>query len=361
MDDLDKKKILIINIFGVGDVLFTTPVITNIKTKFPSAFIGYVCNRRTEPLLLLNPKVDKVFVYEKDEFAEAFRRSKRGFLKRISGLLDEIKKEQFDVVLDLSLNKYASFFMKMAGIRERIGYNFKNRSPFLTRKIKFEGYEGRHVVEYYLDLLKELGIPPEQKNLEFFVPEKERLWAQSVLSQNGIKPNDMVVGVVPGGGASWGKDAVFKRWPAEKYAVFMDKIIENFSVKIILLGSPGERSLCERVASMMRRNTVQMGGMTDLLQFAALLQQCKLAVANDGGPLHVASAVGTRTLSIFGPVDERVYGPYPRSRHMIVTKQIPCRPCYHKFKRAECEHQRCINTITVEEVVSKFKDMLTNY
>ena len=347
------KRILIINIFGLGDVLFTTPLISNIKAQIPSSFIGFVCNKRTAPLLLNNPKIDKIFVYEKDEYREILKKSKITFLKKILASLGEIRKEHFDVVLDVSLNKYASFFMWLLGIPQRIGFNYKNRSPFLTQKIKLDGYEGKHVVEYYLSLLESFGLSPRQKELEIFIPEKDLHWAKDVLTQKGITAGDKLIGVVPGGGASWGKDALYKRWSAQKYAELADKIIEKFSAKIILLGDTFERELCQGVAQKMRRAPAEVFLEMSVGQFAAILSLCRLAVVNDGGPLHMAVAAGTKTVSIFGPVDENVYGPYPKGKHAVVTKDIACRPCYRRFRKADCEHHNCLHLINVNDVLEK--------
>ena len=155
-------RILIINIFGIGDVLFTTPLIKNLKDNIPDAFIGYVANRRAAVVLENNPNIDKVIVYERDDYTEVYKKSKIRFLQKFKKALQEIEDERYDLVIDLSLNSYASFFMWMVGIPKRIGFNYKNRSPFLTRKVKLEGYEGRPVAEYYLDLLKELNLKREK-------------------------------------------------------------------------------------------------------------------------------------------------------------------------------------------------------
>jgi len=151
------KKVLIINTFGVGDVLFTTPLISNLKANYPELFIGYICNRRTAALLERNSKVDRIFVYERDEFLEVHQGSHIAFLKKFLIFFKAIKSEKFDLVLDVSLSRGTSFFTWAIGIKHRIGFNYKNRGIFLNKKIPLAGYEGKHVVDYYLGLLEELG------------------------------------------------------------------------------------------------------------------------------------------------------------------------------------------------------------
>jgi lipopolysaccharide heptosyltransferase II len=355
---LTPQKILIINVFGIGDVLFTTPLIRNLKKNFPGVFIGYIANKRTAILLKNNPLVDKVYIYERDDFRVVYGQSKLESVRYLRRALAEIRDEQFDLVIDLSMSTHVSFLMWWIGIKNRIGFNYKNRCPFLNAKVPFTGFEGKHVVDYYLELLEMLGVPVASRNLELPIPSVDRASARDRLKQAGITEHDLVVGIVPGGGASWGKEAIFKRWAAEKYAQLADQMIEKFSAKIILLGSEDERDLCSRVAQLMHHRVLQLGGETTILQMAAILDRCRLAVLNDGGPLHVAVAVGTQTVSLFGPVDERVYGPYPRGKHIVVKKHLACQPCYRRFRMAQCDHIRCLGSISVEEVYQKLEGIL---
>ena len=358
LKEFPPQKILIINPFGIGDVLFTTPLICNLKYHFPESFIGYVANQRTAAFLVDYTKVNRVFVYERDEFNRLYRTSKRQFIQKGVHFLREIQQTKFDLVIDLSLNGSISFLMGLIGIPKRIGFNYKNRSPFLTMKIKLDGYEKKHVIDYYLSLLEELGCEVKFRALEFPLQKKDRQWAQEFCRKNGILAGDLVVGLVPGGGASWGKDAVYKRWSSEKYAKLADKIVENFSAKIILLGDQKEAELCRQVQDLMRSSACLACVETTVGQFAALLKSCRLNIVNDGGPLHVAVAVGAKSVSIFGPVDPLVYGPLRQDDHVVVTKDLACRPCYRRFRMAQCSHISCLHSIDVEDVYRKVEKIL---
>jgi len=351
------KKILVVNIFGVGDVLFTTSLLRNIKLAIPGVKIGYVCNARTVSLLSNNPDIHRVHVYEKDDFGKLWKTSKIALLKRIMNFFYEIKDEHYDLVIDISLNKYSSFFALMAGIKERVGFDYKKRGFWLTKKTTLTGYEGKHVVDFYLDFLVQIGIPITERHLRVSLSSDEIAWAKQFLQEQGVKPSDRLIAIVPGGGASWGKTADYKRWPAERYAKLADKVIEKYHTKIILIGDTAEQVLCQEVVSQMTLPCVKSFGKTTLGQFAALLGQCSLAVVNDGGPLHLAVALGVRTVSIFGPVDEYVYGPYPKDNHETVVSSISCRPCYRKFRVADCAHHQCLQRISVEDVLNKIGEL----
>lgn len=353
------KRVLIINIFGIGDVLFTTPVISNLKESYPDLYIGYVCNSRTAAILQSNPKIDKVIIYDSDDFKEASQKSKMIVFRKLGGFLREIKKERFDTSIDVSLSDFTGWVTWMAGIKRRVGFKYKSRGFFLNQKLMLKGYEDKHVVEYYLNLLESVGIKIDKKNLELNIDQTDRDWADQFLAKNIAQSNrKLAIGLVPGGGASWGKDAHYKRWELEKYAKLADKLIEKFSAPIILMGDKSELDLCGKVSKAMVHPSAMACGETTISQFAALARKCSLMIVNDGGPLHIAVAAGARTASIFGPVDERVYGPYPLGNHIVIKKDLACQPCYRRFRRASCEHISCLSQLTVEEVFEKIKEAL---
>lgn len=343
-------KILIINPYGIGDVLFTTPVISNLRHAYPQAEISYLANRRTADFLKFNPAIARVFIYERDEFIGSYQK----YLE----LFNSIKQQSFDMVFDFSLNSSFGFLAFAAGIKKRVGFDYRKRGRFLTDRVPLAGYEDKHVIEYYLDLLRLVQIPVVTKQMKLDVPSQDIQWAQEWLNSHKIDPARPLIAVLPGGGASWGKAAQYKRWPASKYAHLIDKIIENFDAAVILMGDSKEEELCRELISLAHFPLHFAVGETSLLGLAALMMRCQRAIVNDGGPLHVAEAVGVRTVSIFGPVDPRVYGPYPAGAHTVVQKNLPCQPCYRRFRMANCGHISCLGDLSVEEVYRKVANIL---
>ncbi len=352
------KKILIINTFGIGDVLFSTPLISNIKRAYPDATVHYLTNPRSANVLKYNPQIKKILIYERDAFHACYKRSILEFVGKWKDFLLEIKGGEYDAVFDLSLDRGMNILTMAAGIKQRIGFNYKNRSFFLTRKIPFSGYEGKHVVEHYVRLLEETGIPVIDKDLVLTVPPEDMHWAKKWRSQEALTFTQLLIAVFPGGGASWGKSAHLKRWPVEKYVKLVDKMIEKFDAHIILMGNSEERDLCSQISRVSATNTHVLAGELTLTQSAALLKQCRLAVLNDGGPLHVAVASGVTTVAIFGPVDERVYGPYPPEKHFVVKKGLACQPCYRQFRMSNCSHMSCLTQLHVDDVLRKVEKAL---
>ena len=139
---MDFKKILIINPYGIGDVLFTTPVISNLRLAYPQATIAYLANRRTADFLKFNPDIAQVFVYERDEFVDVYRQNPFKFIKNDLEFFNSIKQQGFDVVFDFSLNSTFGFLSAACGIKKRVGFDYRKRGRFLTDRIPLLGFEG---------------------------------------------------------------------------------------------------------------------------------------------------------------------------------------------------------------------------
>lgn len=354
------NRFLIINPFGIGDVLFTTPVIKAIKDNLPDSHIGYWCNERVFPILKDNPAIDRILTGSRGDLKKIFEKSFIQGLSRSFGLLSQIKKEKFEVCLDYSLDHRYSLLAKLAGIKKRIGFNYKNRSKFLTDKIDIEGYSSKHMVEYYLQLLKPLNIEPRNGNLGLFISKEDEEKAKIKLKREGVLDKQLTIGIAPGAGASWGKDANLKHWPAIKFAQLADKLKEEFKVQALILGDMSERPIADIIISAAKHKPVDLVGKTTLLESAAIIKNLNLLITNDGGPLHMAVALGVKTVSIFGPVDEKVYGPYPPSgNHKVIKSGISCRPCYKNFRLSGCiNERRCIKDISVDEVYSAVGELI---
>ncbi len=351
------KKVLIVNPFGIGDVLFSTPLMAAIKAKFPSASISYIGNARTIAFLKNDPRLDKVFSYERDEFFMVYRKSPWQFFLKWKRFVHDIRAQGFDTAYDLSNGSPVGLALMLAGIPRRIGFDYKGRGRWLTHKVPLKGYEGRHVVEYILDLFDTSRLDGTLA-MQLFVSVVDEQWVQDFMKSHALQEKGFVI-LFPGGGASWGKGAGLKRWPAEGYVKLAEKIIERSKCPIILMGDKNEESLCQGIAARLNGTVIVLAGQTDVLQSAALMPQAKCVVVNDGGPLHIAVASGARTVSVFGPVDPLVYGPYPLDqKHRVVTKGLACQPCYRNFRMSRCGHQCCLKDLTVDEVFGTVKEFL---
>ncbi len=347
---------LVINPFGIGDVIFSTPLIANLKNVYPHSRIYYLCNRRTYQILHNNPHIEGTFIYDRDEFEQTRRISTWAWLKKISAFFNRIRHCHVQVTLDLSLNSQFGFFSLLAGIPRRVGLDYKGRGRFLTDKVPFEGFLQRHVADYYLDLLRVLDIPLTGRPLEVYVGPQDKRWAREFIARHGLD-NKRLIGLVPCGGEAFGKDAGMRRWPEEKFARLARQLIEQFSVEILLFAGPKEKkeiaALCEAAGPAKEH----CHSLTDISlgEMIALMEYCSLFIGNNTGPLRFADALGKKIIALAGPVDEAVYGSYPSDpdRTVVISKHLSCQPCYRKFRLPPCRYnRRCLGDITVPEVAS---------
>lgn len=346
------KKFLIINPFGIGDVLFTTPVVKAIRRAYPDSHIGYWCNDRARDILKNNPNIDKIFALSRGDLKKIFSQSRLAGISKFLSLLHKIKKGKFEICLDFSLDHRYSLISKLLGIKKRCGFNYKKRGRFLTDRIDIDCYAQKHVVEYYCGLLKFIKVTPETKNLDLYVTSQGKIKAAGLFKKLGINDKGLIIGIAPGAGASWGKDAGLKHWPAIKFAQLADKLINELKAQVLILADALEVPITEKIVSAMQNKPVDLTGKTSLEELIAVINNLEILVTNDGGPLHIAAALGKKTVSFFGPVDPKVYGPYPENerRHIVLSKALGCSPCYRNFQINPCQRNKeCLKAISMEE------------
>lgn len=355
------KSFLIINPFGIGDVVFSTPLIQNLKENFSNASIFYLGNRKTLPVLENHPFIKKVFIYDRDEFVAEQKKSFLCGIRKYWQLISGIRKEKIDCVIDLSLNTQFGFFAFLGGIKNRYGLDYKNRSRFLNKKIKINGFIDKHVADYYLDALKLLGIPIKKCNFKVFTDAASQAEANEFFKKHSILKEDMVVGIAPCGGDAFGRDNYLRRWPAEQFALLIDRLLVEFKVKVFLFAGPKEKKDIDGILSLLKNKK-------DVFEFAdsslkatiALVDRCQLFISNDTGILRFAEGLDKKIVALYGPINEKVYGPYfcNENRVVVLKKDLPCRPCYNKFRLVPCKRDKeCLKSISVDEVMKSVKKL----
>lgn len=347
------KRVLIVHPFGIGDALFVTPILRALHEQGVEK-IDLILGSRTRELFETNPFVTGIYVIDRDEMRPQF------FLKtflQLTLLFFSLLMSRYDTLIDLSLSRPYALAATVLGIRRRVGFSYKERGVFLNHRVDLNfGFSAKHVVEYYLDLLKKLSIPHESNRLEMYLTTEDEQEAREVLQSLNATLDQPYLVVGPGGGESWGKDARLKRWPAEYFAELIAQMRNERSVgffgKVLIMGGAGEAELGESLKKLGGEAYVNLCGKTSLRATAFLIKNARLMIANDGGLVHVASAVETPTIAIFGPVDSKIYGPYPGSaRRIAISSGGPeCRPCYRQMRyNAECVAAECLNQLKPEE------------
>jgi heptosyltransferase-2 len=340
------RRVLVVQPYGIGDALFTTPLLRALRTLPTVERVDLLLGSRTEAVFRNNPHVDRIYSIDKDQWHAA---GKRRALKELLALFRSFD-GPYDLLIDCSLQREYGFYGQfLLRIPRRIGFGYKNRGIFLTDRLPLpDGFEGAHVIDFYCDLGKLIGLEIKERFLEFYLTEKEM--------EEGRRRGEYLV-VAPGGGESWGKDAFFKRWPISHFKEMLSLLKDRVDFQeVLVIGSRAERELGEALTEGSEIPTENLCGKLSLGACAALLEGAALFLANDGGLVHLAHALHTPLVALYGPVDPKVYGPYPASPRAVsvVKENLPCQPCYFRFRyNSLCPDRECLTALEPREVLEK--------
>ena len=332
------KRILIVRTDRIGDVLLSTPVIKAMRDSYPDAYISMLVSPYAKDIVEGNPYLDEAIIYDKDGKHKSWWRS----LKFASNL----KKKRFDLSLILHPTNRAHLITFFAGITKRIGYDRK-LGLLLTDKIKHSKQLGeKHELEYNLDLLRYLGIEPKDKGLFMPIRPESEQWAQELFRQEGIKNSDKLLAIHPGASCP------SKVWPNERFAELADGLAQRYGFRVAVVAGPKDIALAQNVIKHMRNPAINLAGRISVSQLASVLKRCQLFISNDSGPVHIASAIGTPVISIFGRsqkgLSPKRWGPLGE-KDRIAHKVVGCVECLaHNCVR----NFACLKAVTVDYVLN---------
>jgi len=331
--DNKMKRILIFELNWLGDILFSFPLIREVRKGFPSARIEVAVVSRYAGLFVGNGDVDEVRV-----LSDA--RGARGVWEKVK-FMGEMFKGRYDACFFLKPSVSKGVMAFLAGVPARIG--FSGKRMFLTREVKASLLENVHRARRLLALAEGIGAATGDDRYEYVVPAEDLEKVDAVVSRMG-GGGRKVVALNPGG--NW----LAKRWPVENFASLAKEILNKFKdVEIVVTGAEKDKVLAGEIVSAVHgERCYVVAGETDLGQLAALYKRCVLMVSGDSGPIHLASAVGVTTIGIFGPTDPGVTGPRGTGKSVIVREDVVCEiPCYEEVCR---KGYVCMRGVTVGKV-----------
>ncbi|MGH7197414.1 MAG: lipopolysaccharide heptosyltransferase II [Candidatus Omnitrophota bacterium] len=334
-------NILIVNVNWLGDVLFSTPAIRALRKKFPEATLACLAPPRCAEVLRRNPHLNDVIICPDEDSVLSW--------PRLAATFFELRKKRFDTAIFFHRSKTKVFMAWLAGVPERIGYRVGSRIRFLTKSVPEPGTP-LHRTDYFLRLLRDLGIPEEGRTPDF-VPSKEaEAQAEALLADEGVAKRENYVVVHPGG--NWD----LKRWPVSHFVEWTRLFRKEFPHKVLVCGTPAETGLSAGIKSHFKDNgVVSLCGKTSLDVLAVLLRGAKLLLSNDSGPIHLAASQRTPIVGVFGPTSDEETGPLSEGGVRIVKKDVGCQiPCYFRA----CDTRVCMDWLTPEEVFKKTKELL---
>lgn len=330
------KRILVIRLDRIGDVVLSTPVLQVLRQRFPHAFIAMMVRPACEDVVQGNPYLNEVIRYDKEG-------RHRGIWPTIR-FARSLRRYEFDTALVLHPTNRSHWIPRLAGIPVRIGYRRKG-AWLLTHRVPHRKQEGkRHEAEYTLDMLSVLGI--SDGTALPFVPvapaAAQRIRAR--LAEASIQPGDQLVAVHPSA------SCVSKRWMPQRFAEVADRLANERKVRIVLIAGEADRAYAQDVAGAMRSPALNVAGQLSLAELAALLARCRLLISNDSGPVHIAAAVGTPVVDIFGRnqagLSPQRWGPLGEG-HIVLHKEVGCVTCLAHLCDIEF---LCLTSLRADEV-----------
>ena len=341
------KRILLTRLKYIGDIVLTTPLIHTLRDRFPDAYIAYLGDKNGVSLLEQNPYLDEIFSIDF---------SRNTILQQL-GLFYQLNRKHFDLVIDLFCNPRSALLSFATQAPVRVGGNLPGRGKLYTIRIKDDGIP-KSAVEFHYQSLKAAGIEPKYFAPEIFLTEDEKKESRRYLEWQGIDFSKPIVALHPGG--TWPA----KLWPAERFADLADLLVAKMHAQIILTKGPRDGEAAGKVESAVVGGVLSLP-VLPLRQLAAILSLCAACVANDSGPMHIAAAVGTPTIGLFGPGEENIWFPYTPAfpggspKHIALRKDVPCHPCHlNVCNRTGNEYMECMNLLSVNEVFNAVKERI---
>ena len=338
------KRVLIVRLDRLGDVLLSTPVIKAVREVVPDGYIAFMVRRYAKEILEGNPDLDEVIVYDKEGREKNLPRN----LKFIASL----RRKKFDIALILHPTTRTHLIVSAAGIPDRVGYN-KKMGFLLTKRIADTKHYGlKHETDYVLDILRHTGLEPKDKTLYMPVNIRSERRMEDILKENGMSGGSVCVAINPGASCA------SKRWKAEKFAEVGNALIEKYGVKVVVLSGEADKELGDKVSALLNEKCLNLSGKTSVADIASVLRRVKLFISNDSGPVHISCAVGTPVVAIFGRSDRGLspkrWGPTGK-RDVVLHKDVGCDECLaHNCKLGF----KCLEAVTVDSVLAAAKQIL---
>lgn len=326
------KKVLLVRLRRIGDVVMTTPAIMALRKGLPSAHISYVIETPYRDLIEGNPYVDRVIVLPRPMSTKNFM-----------NIVRAIRKERFDAAIDFHGGPTASLLTLFSGARKKIGYRIKYKSFVYDIKLPRGRTAGHlHSVENHINLVKALGIrvpafPP------LFLPEpleSEKKKIHDFFSANHIGESRVVVLHIGAGNE-------FREWGIDNWAKFVSILSKKQDLNIVMIGAPEETGIAGQILEGQPSSVLSLVGKLKLRELKELIARASLYVGPDSGPMHIAASTATPIVAYFGPNLSAYNSPW-QARSIIIEKDLSCRPCNQR--RCISGDFRCMQTITPEEV-----------
>ncbi len=342
------RKILLIQLWGIGETVLTMPAIRALKNKYSNSRITLLATARNADVYKGFSDIDQIKIL------------KMCPLRIISFMISRFRR--YDLVVDfeeyLNISSIITFFVG----KDRIGFDHGARRSVYTKTRHYNDVQ--HTSQTFMDLVRVLGCELRyEKLIRLKTTDKEKRAVADFFKKNSITKKNLVVGITPGAAES----AKFRMWPQERYSKLIDKIVERYKRKkpvILLIGAEFDKKIINKVIGSVenKRRVIDCSGKFSLRQTFYLIERCDLYISNDTGPMHVAAAQDVKTIGLFGPNTPTRWAPYGKG-NISVYKNFYCSPCINshlgQFGPCKCDTEgQCMRKIAVADVFKAVERIL---
>jgi len=358
---IQPRNILLIRTHALGDVLLTTPAIRAVRLRFRNSVLSMLTSEGTKPAIENNPSLDHVISFPDSLLVKRNPLS----LWRLAG---KLRREEYDCVISFSRSSLVHFVAMLTGSHLCVGLDCEGSGFPLTLKVPDRKSNvadtEQYAVKDYLDIVAALGVKSDGEQMDFCLVPRGDDHVSEFLNKVGITGDDLLIGIFPGGGQNSAETILSKRWQVTNYADLADRLIRELGAKVIVLGGPQDNEVVLQMLRVMENEAANACNIGNLNTFGHLLKRCAVLVTNDSLPLHLALSLKTPTVALFGPTNARALTPRSCERLVAIQSKLECSPCYWKDRYPGCKEYhipRCMNAISVQEVLSTTSSMLERH
>jgi len=351
------KKILIIQLTSIGDVVMTTPVIEGLREKYPEAYIAFLLDEPSLDVVKGNPFLDEVILFDEYRYFREIKTRQKTTSEiedELANFIEGLSSRNFNLVMNFHLSKRAAIITRLIEAENFLGLNIDKDGELFLRGNLWIYYiylrmfvkrrrevPGRLLHQGELNL-RLAGLSPGRFKTHIEIGEEGQKEGGKFLTSNGVEEEEHLIGLNPG--ANW----LSKRWPWQKFAQLGDELHKEYGARIVIFGGVDDVKLGKKITEAMQTKPIDATGKLSLKGLAYVLSKCCLFITNDTGPMHIAGAVGTPVISISGPV---FGGPYDRRGHIILHQDLDCIEC----GKTGCKDHRCMEEIEVRDILTAVK------
>lgn len=338
---ISQRRILVIKISAMGDVILSIPSLRALREKFPEAWIAVLVGRKSRQIARNCPYVNDTLVYEEAQGV--------GRLAHVMRMAKILAKEDYDIVIDLQNNRTSHLLAYLCSKGVRAGHQNHKWSFLLNRQAEQDNAFPLSPVEHQFRVLRLIGIEEADRRLELWSTPEEDKKIRDFLELNWVSSSQILVGMNPGSSVRWST----KQWPVENFSKICDELAKK-NIRVVITGSKEEAPLAQRLIDGTKNKPINAVGKTTLTELTSLIKRCQVFISSDSAPMHIASSVNTPLVALFGPTDPHRHC-VPPDLCEVFFKEINCSPCYLRSCPIGLV---CMKKITVAEVLEAVYRMI---